>query len=209
MNINPEDLKPNSHKYREEQKTTAIEKKKIEKVVTGKTQVRKKNEIRKLADVFISEDIRNVKSYVIMDVLIPTIKKAVSDIVTNGIDMILFGESGRKQKSSNASRISYASYYDRNRDDRHSASSQASTRYNYDDVIIETRGEAEEVLTRMEELIDVYGMVSVADFYELVDVTGNYTDNKYGWTNLHSATIVRARGGSGYMIKLPRAIPLN
>lgn len=203
-----EEFKPNSHKFREEQKATT-EKKKLEKVVTGKTKVKKKNEIRKFADIFISEDISNVKSYVIMDVLIPAVKKAVSDIITNGIDMILYGESGRKQKSSNASRISYSSYYDRNRDDRGHAMSAQSTRYNYDDVIIETRGEAEEVLARMDELIETYGVVSVADFYELVDVTGNYTDNKYGWTNIRSASVVRARGGSGYMIKLPRATPIN
>jgi hypothetical protein len=56
-------------------------------------------------------------------------------------------------------------------------------------------------------LIDTYGIVSVADFYDLVGITGNYTDNKYGWNNIHSASIVRVR--EGYMIKLPRALALN
>ena len=81
------------------------------------------------------------------------------------------------------------------------------TGYDYDDIILETRGEAEDVLERMEELIDMYQLVSVADFYDLVGVSGNYTDNKYGWTNVRNASVVRVR--DGYMIKLPKALPLN
>ena len=75
------------------------------------------------------------------------------------------------------------------------------------DIIIENRGDAEEVLVRMDELIATYGLVSVADFYDLVGVSGNYTDNKYGWTDIRGATTVRV--GDGYMIKLPRVKPLN
>ena len=76
-----------------------------------------------------------------------------------------------------------------------------------DDVILDNRGEAEEVLSRMDELIDTYGIVSVADFYDLVGITGKYTDNNYGWTDIHSAKVVSVR--DGYLIKLPRALPVN
>ena len=75
------------------------------------------------------------------------------------------------------------------------------------DIIIENRGEAEDVLSRMDELIDQYGLVSVADLYDLVGINGNYTDNKYGWFNIRTASVVRVR--DGYMIKLPKAVPLN
>ena len=68
-------------------------------------------------------------------------------------------------------------------------------------------GEIEEAVAEMEELIDMYQLVSVADFYDLVGVSGNYTDNKYGWTNVRNASVVRVR--DGYMIKLPKALPLN
>ena len=43
--------------------------------------------------------------------------------------------------------------------------------------------------------------------YDLVGITGQYTDNNYGWTNLRNAEPVRTR--DGYMLKLPRAIPLK
>lgn len=200
-----EEYKSNSHKSKEEQRTAE---KKIEKVVSGSVKARKKSEIQKFADVFIQEDAQKVKSYILMDVLVPAIKKAISDIVTNGVDMILYGEVGRTKKNGAASKVSYRSYYDK-RDDRWDYSSNKTrTGYEYDDIVLDNRGEAEEVLARMDELVATYGLVSVADFYDLVGITGNYTDNKYGWTDIRSASVVRAHGG-GYMIKLPRALPLN
>ena len=72
---------------------------------------------------------------------------------------------------------------------------------------MDNRADAEEVLDSMLATIDKYGIVSVADMYDLVGITGNYTDNKYGWTDLRSARIERERDG-GYTINLPRALPL-
>lgn len=199
--------KPNSHKSKEEQKESTSEKK-IEKVISGSVKSKKKNEIQKFADVFISEDVNNVKSYIVLDVLVPAIKKAISDIVTNGIDMILYGESGRTKKNSTSSKISYRSYYEKENDQKRSYNSTSvKSGYSYDDIILDNRGEAEDVLARMDELVATYGIVSVADLYDLVGVTGNYTDNKYGWTDVRSAAVVRTR--DGYLIKLPKVLPLN
>lgn len=196
-----QEFKPNSHKSKEERKQTPKEEKKVEKVISGTAKTKKKS---KFADVFISEDATNVKSYILMDVLVPAIKKAISDIVTDGVDMVLYGGTGKHKRSSNASKISYSSYYDR-RDDRRDVNRTRSG-YSYYDITLDTRGEAEEVLTRMDELIDAYDAVSVADLYDLVGISGDYTDNKYGWTNLRNAEVVRVR--DGYKIKLPKALPL-
>ena len=197
--------KPNSHKFKEEQKESSDDRKKLEKVVKGTVKTRKKSSIRKFADDFIAEDAKNIKSYVVLDVLIPALKKAVSDIVTNGIDMILYGESGSNKKRSNASYVSYRDYSDR-RDDRY-RDNRTRTGYGYDDLILDTRGEAEEVLSRMDELIETYGVATVADLYDLVGKSCNYTDNKYGWTNIRNSEAVRVR--DGYLLKLPKALPIN
>ena len=202
------DYKPNSHKSKEEQRNQEDQKKKIEKVVKGPVKVKKKGELSKLADIFISEDAKNVKSYVLMDVLVPAIKKAISDIVTDGIDMILYGTSGRGKRRSTAEKISYRSFYDRRDDDRRPSSDRPRTRYSYDEIVIPTRGEAEEVLTRMGEVIDTYGVISVADFYEMVGERGEYTDHKYGWNSIRNADVVRAMGG-GYVIRLPKAMAID
>lgn len=197
-----ENYKSNSHKSKEEDRP------KLDKIIEGKATSKKQSEMRKFKDIFISEDAKDVKSYIVLDVLIPAIKKAISDIVTNGIDMILYGETKARGSSSISSKVSYRSYYDRgDRDRRNYRSMNQRIGYNYDDVILDNRGDAEEVLSRLDELIETYGIVSVADLYDLVGVSGNYTDNKYGWTDIRNAQVLRVK--SGYMIKLPKAIPLN
>ena len=204
-----DDYKPNSNKFKAEQKEAEKEnERKVEKVVTGKVITKKKSSLRKFTDDFISEDAKNVKNYIFGEVLIPAIKKAISDIVTDGIDMILYGGTRGGSRRSTADKISYRNYYDRGGSARYSdtrASSYSS--YSYDDIILNSRGEAEDVLARMDELIDAYGLVRVADLYDLVGITGSYTDNKYGWTNIRNAKIVRVR--DGYMIDMPRAIPID
>lgn len=197
------DYKSNSYKSKEEKKADVPEKK-VEKVISGTARTKKKSEFSKFANTFISEDIQSVKDYILMDVLVPAVKKAISDVVTNGIDMILYGESGSKGSSSTASKISYRSYYDRPNDrERHRSSG-----FDYDDVLLDSRGEAESILDRMDELISTYHVVSVADFYELADITNeNYMNNKYGWKDIRSAKIVRTR--DGYMIRMPRALPID
>lgn len=201
-----EEYKSNSHRSKEGKTEALTDRKKVEKVVHGRVRTKPKSGVSKITDIFISEDIANVKSYIVMDVLVPAVKKAISDIVRNGIDMILYGES-RGRKSSSAS--DYVSYRDYSRSDDRDRfrDSRIRSSYAHDDIVLDSRGEAEEVLTRMDELIDTYGNVSVADLYDLVGKSSEYTDNKYGWTNIRNAEPIRVR--DGYMLKLPKALPIN
>lgn len=201
------DYTPNSHRFKEEKAKAPVpaERKKLDSVTTG-TRVKKKG-ANKFAEVFLSEDVSNVKSYILMDVLIPAVKKALYDVVTNGIDMILFGESGHSKRSSNADRVSYSRFYDRRDERRHEESRPRIRAYSHDEVRIPSRGEAEEILSRMDEIVATYGMVSVADYYDLAGVSCDYTDNNYGWTSIRSASVVRVR--DGYIIKLPKALPID
>lgn len=200
-----DEYKANSHKHKEALKEPSKE---IKKVVNGTVKTKKKSEVRKFADVFISEDVAKVKDYIFMDVLVPAVKKAVSDIITNGIDMILYGETGHTRRSNTAaSKVSYRNYYDNvNNRSNYRAPISRST-YSYDEIVLETRGEAEAVITQMDEIIATYGFAKVADLYDLVGVTGSYTDNNYGWTDIRTAQVVRVR--DGYLIKLPRALPID
>ena len=202
------EYQPNSHRSKEMQAAETMPEKKIEKVVTGKVKTRD-NKGRKFADVFISEDAANVKSYIVMDVLVPAIKKAVSDIVTDGIDMILYGGTGRSGSSrKSGSKVSYRSYYDDRRDDRRDSDRySARSRFEYEDIVFESRGEAESVRRQMIEVTERYGFVTVADMYDMADLTAPYTSNNYGWVNVRSAEPVRVR--DGYILKLPKASPID
>ena len=196
----------NSHKSKEENRSLArTEEKRVEKVVKGAVKTKKKGGVSKLADIFINEDVSNVKSYILMDVLIPATKKAISDIITNGIDMILYGGNGRGGRPSGG-RSSYVNYSSYSRDER-PRDSRHNTRFDYDDIIFQTRGEAIEVRDQMEDLIAHFGHVTVADLYDMADLTAPYTANKYGWMNVRNVEPVRVR--DGYILKLPRAVLID
>lgn len=197
---------PNSHKSKEESQLKKPEKK-LEKVVSGTVRTKKKSEARKLADIFISEDVTNVKSYVLMDVLVPAIKKAIDDIVSDGIHMILYGGSRGDRKRLITSKVSYSRFYN-DRDDRRDDRSRINNGFDYDTIGFDNRGDAEAILSAMDDVIDQYGVVSVADLYDLAGVTtNNYAANRYGWTDIRSAKAVRVR--DGWALNLPRALPLN
>ena len=55
--------------------------------------------------------------------------------------------------------------------------------------------------------MEEYDLVRVSDMFDLSGVTGSYTDNNYGWTDIRSAEIQRVR--DGYVIKMPRALPID
>lgn len=204
-----DNLPDNSHKSRNEKQNAPNppDKKRVEKVVRGNVKA-KKNNTRTLTSVFINEDAANVKNYVLFDVIVPSVKKALYDLVVGALDMTLFGgRGGANNKRPTADKVSYRDYNGiSSRDDR-SSRTYTSSGYSYDDITLDSRGEAEAVLSRMDEVIEEYGEVRVADLYDLVGITGEYTDNKYGWTNIRNARVVRTR--DGYKIEMPRALPLK
>ena len=202
---------PNSHKYKEEQKIAAAEEKRVQKVVKNPVKT-KKNEVRKLADIFISEDVSSVKQYIFMDVLVPAIKKAIYDIVTNGIDMFLYGGTGKNKSSSNGAKVSYRSYYDQKNNNgsyRGSENTVNRNRLDYEDIVFSNRGDAEMVKQQMKDIIGRYGVVTIADMYEMADpnLVAPFTGHKYGWMDVSGAEAVRVR--DGYILKLPRPVPID
>ena len=203
--------KPNSHRFKEGQKDSGLaERRKLAKVVSGTPRTKKKSGMSKLTEVFVSEDVSNVKSYIIMDVLLPALKNTIWDIVTGSLDMTLFEGKGRNGKRASGDKISYRGFYEQ-RNGHHSSDSSrptTRTRFDYDDIVFDTRGEAEVVLRLMDETIEEYGSVTVADMYDMAGLTEPYTANKYGWTTVRSAEIKRVRDG-GYIICLPKAHPLT
>lgn len=199
---------PNSHKYKEQQKVAASEEKQIQKVVKGPVKT-KTNEARKLADIFISEDISNVKNYIFMDVLVPAIKKAIYDIVTNGIDMFLYGGSGKSKTNSSSSKVSYRNYYEQKNNGgyRGSENVKSNNSFDYEDIVFTNRGEAEAAKQQMQDIVARYGMVTVNDLYEMTPLSAPYTSQKYGWMDVSNVEVVRVR--DGYILKLPRAVPID
>lgn len=90
--------------------------------------------------------------------------------------------------------ISYRSYKQRNKP-------------NYNTITFNTREYAEKTLRTLNKLIAACGVVSIADYCDLVGISTEYTDDKYGWTNIDDAIVYRA--AEGYKIKLPKTCPVK
>lgn len=199
-----ENYKPNSHKSREEQVEASRERKKIERVVNGPVKIKQKGELQKIADAFTPKDRSDITSYFIWDVLVPTAKKAIVDIVCMCLNI---DDPGFKRKST-PSKVSYRDYYDKGNTRRTAGDPRHASRFDYEDIIIPTRGEAEAVLAQMDDIIDRYTFVSVLDLYDVCGLDAPpYTSDKYGWTDLRTARVVPIR--DGYLLKLPRALPFD
>ena len=198
------EFKPNSHKSKEEQSTqAAVPAKKFDKVVSGNVKM-KKNGAKNIAGKIVAGDPTEIKSFMVEDVVIPSIKNLIEDLIVKGCRMLLRGKTSARSNDTNAGFISY-NKMSGGRPSRPDPSPRAIR--TYQDITLESRADAEEVLFRLKEALATYGMVSVADLYDLLGQSHAYTDQKYGWTNLDSARIECVRGG--YVFDMPRAIPLN
>lgn len=184
--------------------------KKVEKVIQGTAVPAQRTLGKRFAEVFLGDDISNVKEYLFYERIVPGIK----EMILAGIEMMLFGGDRVLRRSSNPSKASYVSYNKmyasspsrREREVREVYSRDRGSQFT--DYIFESKGEALEVLDTLTELIDVYDQASVNDFYDAIGVTGDFTDANYGWHELGNATIRRVRGG-GYILDLPRPIVLR
>lgn len=204
-------IEPNSHKYNQEKEVKEAMRPKS--IVKGKVVKKKRGLFARFKDSFIKEDPKTVRKYLWEDVIYPAIVDNVFDILTNAYDMTFRGERGGRRKSNGGnslgSRINYGSFFIGDRREKAPTYRRSDIAHNFDQLYFESRAEAENVLDAMVEIANSdYKQVTVADFYDLVGITGEHTDNKFGWRELGSAK-VKGDARNGYYIDLPRCISLD
>lgn len=208
----------NSNAYRNQSTLNAQpeppqeEKEKVEPITTSPAIAKKRTAKDKITGSLFKEDVKSVGRYVLHDILIPAFKKLFVQMIANGANMMVYGDGRGYDRDDNyrGRRTSYQDFYerDRDRDYDYRGRNQRMTAptYSYDEVIFQSRGEAEECRRRMRDHIARKGSVSVAYMYQLAGWNYDYTAEYYGWRNLDFADIVSL--SSGYYLKLPRAIEL-
>jgi hypothetical protein len=211
----------NSHKLRESKPVVdpVPAEKRAEKVVEGDVVRRKKPLGKRFTETFFSGDARGVVSYVFMDVLLPAAKDAFADAIGSGLEKMLYGEvrsTSRRtgaRPSGSGGFVSYNRYSSspqgaRREEPRPGAISQRGrATHDFDEIILATRAEAEEVVSRLFDIVAKYEAATVADLYELVGVAAKFTDDKWGWTDIRGAGVTRVR--NGYLLDLPRPESLS
>lgn len=174
----------------------------------AKGSVKKQSNCSKVLKLFIAEDTSTMKERIRDEVIIPAVKGLISDT----LDSVLYGVTGSKRSrtlGSSAGTVAYNSIYNgikNSKSQTKASETVARNVYELKTIEFESRGDAEAVIESLCDLIDRYKEVSVADYYDLVGVTGKFTDNKYGWTNLQNASINRSRGI--YTLVMPKVKPL-
>lgn len=188
----------------------------VEKVISGEVVRRKKSLGKRVSDHFGGANAKGVFGFVTLEVLLPAAKDAVADAVSQGVERMIFGEArstsrrtgmrpgnGGRNGFVNYTRFSPNTPRDGRREEPHnSISRRARANHDFDEIILPTKVEAEEVIDGLFELVSKYDMATVSELYSLVGISGDFTDEKYGWTDLRGAGSSRVRGG--YLLDLPK-----
>ena len=182
----------------------------VEKVVKGEVK-RRQTFGKMIRDSFVPEDVENAGTYILSEMVVPGIRDGVFDILMGIIDYWRGGVGGtsrRRSGNSQPSRIrSMYDYGSKFRGGVQEPREVRTSKYCYDDIVVGSRAEAEEVLASLKDIIRVYSVARVADLFDLVGVSGSYTDNNFGWTNLDNADYKRVSGG--WLLIFPKAMPIE
>lgn len=216
-----ENYPPNSQASRvpaqEPAKIEKTDEKKIEAVVTGGVSRRKKPLGKRFSETFFGDSLKNVGKYVLDNVLVPALKDTFADVVSQGIERMVYGESksssrrtGFRPGGFSHGNVSYNRSYQTQsprRDEPRPMTRRPAGGFDFDEIVLPTRAEAEMVIDRMFDIINKYEQVSVSDLYRLVDISPPFTYEKWGWSDLRGANIARVR--NGYLLDLPRPEPIE
>ncbi len=200
----------NSRRRMEPEKAPLAEPIKLDKVITGTVIKRKKPLGRRIMDTFFSGDSNSVVGYLGREVLLPALQNLLTDFVTQGIEKAVYGEvrtTGRTTRGSSAPRT-HISYDRPGTIIRTSSSTPAPRRavvqpsvFDVGEIILDSQISAEMVTEKMNDTIQEYGAVTVANLNDLIGQTSAYTDHKWGWTDLSTMRLKRVQ--EGFLLQLP------
>lgn len=186
----------------------------IERVTSGEAVRRKQGIGSKLKSTFIEGSIRGALLYMFDEVMVPAIRDLMVEALQGGVDRLFRGE-GRPRRSGGGGifgsypNVGHFDYQRASQGTQTKASTQRSlsrtarARHDFQDIIINTRQEAEEVLEMMYTILSTYGSVTVFNLYDLTGIRGDHTDHKWGWNGLDGARLARLRDGR-YVLELPQ-----
>jgi hypothetical protein len=201
----------NSHKNRGAAEETEMAREPIEKIVEGKVVSRKQPIWKRFTRSMVAEDVGNVGEYILTDVVIPATKNLIVDMVGQSIERVLFGTSrGRIRRSplgmSLRDQVNYSGRYS-GESVRRPMTREARARHDFNEIVLENRSEAIEVVEGLVDRIARYGSVTVAELYDFVGTTGSFADQRWGWNDLSTADVRQVPGG--FLLDLPAPEPIR
>lgn len=212
----------NSHNVNEPEKEVQPKKPKIQSVGTGKAVEQEPTFGHKFRTAFFGDSIHDVKEHLIWDVGVPFLKNAFVDLINEGSNRLFYGSSPNRPRGAAGvtSRGSYTPYgavsTGRNAEQRPGPNGPAARQARFRDrdteaqrsVEFNTRGEGEMALESLRAYLEQYGAVSRYEMLDVANITGDFTDNKWGWNDLSDARVTRTRQGT-YVLDMPVAYEIQ
>jgi hypothetical protein len=207
------DYQGNSHKAREEaEKPKNTPEKKVQKVIKGEVVKKKKPMGSKFKSMIFAADFETVSNYVFADVILPRLRDLLFDTIRESAAKSIYNRGGGVTRGQvpYSGRVQYNTSPIHQPDPRTQSYPQANlpdqrirpARRNLgEEYPMASRSDAEDVLDQLVELIDMYQVASLADFYEMLGLESSPIDNKWGWSVMRNVSIDQVR--EGYVIKLP------
>lgn len=160
----------------------------------------------------MSSEIRNIAMSLFEEIILPSIKGALSDFVTSGIDMIIWG--GTDGPSRGLGRhVNYNKQYNptkRGRLKKNRTPARYKSRRDsleVDEIFFTNRMDAEHTLVHLLETLAMYGWVTVGDLYQAIGWSTTPTHERYGWDSLEDSQPRRV--GGGFVLDLPEPVWRN
>ena len=185
-------------------------------VVTGTVNKAKKSLWKKIIETFTVTNIKDSRNYVIEEVLVPGLLDMLYDGITRGAGKLIYGDKGSPKSRTRGNgginysgirRLSDGEAY-RSISNRRERDTAITGIYDYNEIELATRADAETLLDTMCEYLEIHDIVTVADMYSMANYTGgDYTDNYWGWSSLAGARVVRS--ADGWTLKLPKVVNLK
>lgn len=202
-----EEFPSQSHKAREPRE--------IQPVTRSAGRVRKAPLGRRLRETFVQGDAQSVWSSMIWNSFLPGLRDQIHDALEQGLySLFNGGETAYRRAGRSSSRGSNISRHNPDRAlggggrrESEVITREARDRHDLSVIELDSRAEAEAVLDAMIASIDQFDIVTLAEFYQLVRITPDHTDYKFGWEDLGGARIAHSRGS--YYLDLPPVVVIR
>lgn len=191
------------------------EKEKVEKVISGTVVHRKKPLGRRMQAFLFGDGEDNVLDWVVNRVLIPSGREMIVEALQQAVERRVYrgDDSPHRYRGrpsvfgSNPNHTNYSRYSQQSPPPKPQMNNRSRAMHDFNDLVIQSRGEAQSVIDELRRYIEKYGLTTVSDLYNLVGETPNAVDEKWGWTDLNVANVRRTN--QGFILELPRTIPIE
>lgn len=187
--------------------STVEPRQKVKPVVSGKAVLQKETFGEKIRKTILPGDIKDIKSYILKQVIIPGIQATI----ISSIEMMFYGQTSRRPFGGpipSNQRTNYNYISSSGSPMRATTISQRDRMtHNFRNVIFESAQDVEDVISTLIDLVERTGIATVADYYDACGIQAEWSDENWGWKSFQRLESRKVR--EGYIIDMQPPVQLR